>query len=200
MPDTDNSLPPSGPTLTQAFDALVTTLKARGVRYAIIGGLATIQHTRVRTTDDIDVLLMIPQVSMPRLFESLGARGFTLEVEKSVRELRDHGMTAIRFGDVIVDLLRPVIPAYSHVLDRAVEAQILGQTVRVSSAEGLIVMKLIAMRPQDEADIQDLLSAYAGTLDLAFVRAELDTFTEPDDPRREKFEGWVKRLGLARET
>lgn len=77
MPDTDNSLPPSGPTLTQAFDALVTTLNARGVRYAIIGGLATLQHTRVPTTDDIDVLLMIPQVSMPELFESLGARGFS---------------------------------------------------------------------------------------------------------------------------
>lgn len=199
MPDTDNSLPPSGPTLTQAFDALVTTLNARGVRYAIIGGLATLQHTRVRTTDDIDVLLMIPQVSMPGLFESLGARGFTLEVGKSVRELRDHGMTAIRFGDVIVDLLRPVIPAYARVLDRTVETQILGQTVRVSSAEGLIVMKLIAMRPQDEGDIQDIPSAYAGTLDLAFVRAELETFPEPDDPRREKFEGWVKRLGLAPE-
>lgn len=119
---------------------------------------------------------------------------------KSIRELRDHGMTAIRFGDVIVDLLRPVIPAYARVLDRTVETQILGHTVRVSSAEGLIVMKLIAMRPQDEGDIQDILSAYAGTLDLAFVRAELQTFTKPDDPRREKFEGWVKRLGLAPET
>lgn len=179
--------------LTQAFDALVGTFHARGVRYAIIGGLATIQHTRVRTTDDIDALLAIPQVAMRGLFESLGERGFAVDVMRNTRELRDHGMTAIRFGDVIIDLLRPVIPAYSHVLDHAVDAEILGRSVRISSAEGLIVMKLIAMRPQDEADVLDLLSTYAGTLDLGFVRAEMDTFTEPSDPRRAKFEAWVRR-------
>lgn len=54
MPDADNSLPPSGQTLQRAFSSLVEVLNARGVRYAIIGGIATIQHTRVRTTNDID--------------------------------------------------------------------------------------------------------------------------------------------------
>jgi hypothetical protein len=193
VPKSDDSLPPSSSTLTLAFEALVQTFHARGVRYAIIGGLATIQHTRVRTTDDIDALLTIPQVAMPGLFDSLGERGFTVDIARNIRELRDHGLTAIRFADVIVDLMRPVIPAYSHVLDRAVDAEILGQAVRISSAEGLIVMKLIAMRPQDEADVQDLLATYAGDLDLGFVRAELDAFTELDDPRRAKFEAWVRR-------
>lgn len=193
MPNSDSSLPPSGPTLRRAFEALVATFNARGIRYAIIGGLATIQHTRVRTTDDIDALLTLPQIAMPGFFEALKDRGFTVDVVRSIREFRDDGITAIRFADVIVDLMRPVIPAYAHVLDRAVEAQILGQSVRISSAEGLIVMKLIAMRPQDESDVQDLLSAYAGHLDLSFVRTELETFAEPDDPRRVKFEAWVRR-------
>lgn len=193
MPNSDSSLPPSGPTLRRAFEALVATFNARGIRYAIIGGLATIQHTRVRTTDDIDALLTLPQIAMPGFFEALKDRGFTVDVVRSIREFRDDGITAIRFADVIVDLMRPVIPAYAHVLDRAVEAQILGQSVRISSAEGLIVMKLIAMRPQDESDVQDLLSAYAGHLDLSFVRTELETFAERDDPRRVKFEAWVRR-------
>src|SRR5205814_2113637 len=95
--------------------------------------------------------------------------------------------------DVIIDLLRPLVPAYDHILDRAVNTQILGQTVRVSSPEGLIVMKLIAMRPQDESDVQDLLSAYAGRLDLDFVRAELDTFSDATAPMRGKFESWVRQ-------
>ena len=50
MSDADNSLPPSGQTLIQALRSLVTTLDARSIRYAIIGRVATIQHTRVRTT------------------------------------------------------------------------------------------------------------------------------------------------------
>jgi hypothetical protein len=54
-------------------------------------------------------------------------------------------------------------------------------------------MKLIAMRPQDEADVQDLLAAYAGKLDFDFVRSEMETFTEANDARRIKLEEWVRR-------
>ena len=77
--------------------------------------------------------------------------------------------------------------------DRAITTDILGHRVRISSAEGLIVMKLIAMRPQDEADVHDLLAAYGDDLDLDFIRSELDTFAEPDDPRRTKFDTWVRQ-------
>jgi hypothetical protein len=175
----------------------VETLNKRGIRYAIIGGLALIQHTRVRTTDDIDALLTVPQVGMPPFFEALERRGFSIELERNIRELRDQGLTTLRFSDVVVDLMRPVIPTYTRVLERAVTAQVLGQTVRISSAEGLIVMKLIAMRPQDELDVRDLMAAYAGHLDLDFIRAEMETFTEAGDPRRARFEEWVRQTSQA---
>jgi len=191
VPNADDSLPPSGPTLQQAFDALVSTLNERGVRYAIVGGLAIIQHGRVRTTDDIDAILTIPQVAMPGLFEALRERGFTLDVMNSVRELRDHGLTTLQFHDVLIDLMRPVLPLYEHVLDRSIETIILGHRVRISSVESLIVMKLIALRPQDQADIQDLLTAYAGEVDLNYIRNELDAVMTPDDHRRMMFETWV---------
>ena len=170
MPSADDTLPSSGASLVRAFEALVAMLHERGVSYAIIGGLAAIQYTRVRTTDDIDALLSLPQIAMPGFFEALAGRGFTVDVMRNVRELRDDGLTTVRFGDVVVDLMRPVIPAFTHVLDRARTAEVLGRVVRISSPEGLIVMKLIAMRPQDEADIRDLLSAQAGQVDVDFVR------------------------------
>jgi hypothetical protein len=192
VPNTDDSLPQTGPILNRAFEALVDALNEHRVRYAIIGGLAMVQHTRLRTTDDIDALLTLPQISMPGFFESLRARGFDLDTMKNIRELRDDGLTTIQFENIVIDLMRPALPAYAHVLDRAVDSQILGKSVRISSAEGLIVMKLIALRPIDQSDIQDLLTAYDGTLDLKFVRAELDSIMEKDDPRRVKFEGWVK--------
>src|SRR5689334_10703587 len=69
----DNSIPASGRRLNQAFEALIATLNERRVRYAIIGGIAILQHTRVRTTDDIDALLTVPQIAMPGLFEALQA-------------------------------------------------------------------------------------------------------------------------------
>ncbi len=147
----------------------------------------------MRTTDDIDALLTVPQTEMQSLFEALRQRGFEVNLERSIREFCDGGFTSIQFANVMVDLMRPLLPAYVHVLDRAITTDILGHPVRISSAEGLIVMKLIAMRPQDEADVQDLLVAYGDGLDLDFIRSELDTFAEPDDPRRTKFDTWVRQ-------
>jgi hypothetical protein len=86
----DDSLPPNGPALHRAFEALVDVLAQHRVRYAIIGGLAMIQHSRVRTTDDIDALLILPQVTMPGFFESLRARGFPIELLKNIRPSADH--------------------------------------------------------------------------------------------------------------
>lgn len=192
MPTSDDCLPPEKQTLQEAFERLVSELEAQGATYAIIGGLAIIQHTRVRTTDDIDALISVSQIGLVRLFEALQNRGFTVDVMRSIQELRDDGATTIAFGDVLVDLLRPVIPAYGHVLDRAIQTKVLGRPVRIGDPEGLIVTKLIAMRPQDEADIQELLIAYAGKLDLGFIRAELDTFADATDPRRFKFEQMIR--------
>jgi predicted nucleotidyltransferase len=189
--NTEESLPRAGSNLRQAFETLITVLNERGIQYAIIGGIAVIQHTRIRSTDDVDALLTVPQIAMPGFFESLQAHGFDLDVVKSIHEFRDGGMTTIRFKDVLVDLLRPVLPVYNHVLEGAVNATIFGMPVRVSSAEGLIVMKLVGMRPQDEADIRELLAAYAGKIDLEHVRRELDSFIDRADPRRIKLESMI---------
>jgi hypothetical protein len=114
VPNADDSLPPSGTALRQAFETLITVLDDHRIHYAIIGGIATIQHTRVRTTDDIDALLNVAQIAMPAFFESLRESGFDVDVIKSIREFRDEGLTTIRFEDVLVDLMRPILPAYAH--------------------------------------------------------------------------------------
>ncbi len=192
MPISDDSLTPAGQNLSQAFEALVDVLNASGVRYAIIGGQAMLYHTRPRMTDDIDALLVVPQLAMPDFFDSLGRRGFQLEPLTTIRQLRDEGLTRINYAGVAVDLMRPIIPAYTHVLDRAMTMAVRGRNVQIGSAEGLIVTKLVAMRLQDQADIYDLLRHYRARLDLEFIRRELATFAAPDDARHALFEKWVR--------
>lgn len=128
------------------------------------------------------------------MFEALRDNGFVVDPQRNIRELNQDGLTTIRYGDVLVDLLRPILPAFAHVLDSAVRTEIQGQLVPGSSAEGLIVMKLISFRPQDETDIQDLLAAYRGRLNMDWVRAEFTTVADPADPRWEKLESWIREL------
>jgi len=62
-----------------------------------------------------------------------------------------------------VDWLEPVIPMYAHILDRATEETWRNQPMRIASADGLILLKLIAFRGQDQADIENLVAANRDT-------------------------------------
>ncbi len=181
--------------LRTALEALLDALDEHHARYALIGGLALVQHGRVRATDDIDVLLTVPQIALPGLIESLQARGFTADRNQVIREYRDDGMSAMLYGDVTVDLMRPVIPAYGRVLERATTMRIGDRDVRICTVEGLIVMKLVSMRAQDQLDIRELILLHGKRLDIACIRKELATFAPPGDPRYAKWESWLLEAG-----
>ncbi len=93
-----------------------------------------------------------------------------------------------------VDWLKAVIPAYQHVLDRATEETWLGRRIRVASAEGLILMKLLAGRAQDWLDIENLAAAQRDRLDVDWIRGEWQTLAAPDDPGMTRFVELVDRL------
>ena len=166
---------------------IVQALDRHGIRYALIGGLATSYRSRPRFTQDIDLMLEIPQVTLPGLLDDLHARGFTFEMEPTIRRwIREH-MVVISFRNVRVDWLKPLIDCYKHVLENATTESWLGAKIQVASPESLILTKLIAFRTQDQLDIENLLEANRGLLDLELIRREWQTVGESDDIRMKRF-------------
>jgi hypothetical protein len=184
MADEAPSLPEA---IVTAIRELVDVLAAHQAHYALIGGLAAGLRGRVRSTEDIDLLLTVPQLRLPALLEALVGRGFTCDVLATVREWTQHHMVVLGYRGVRIDWLKPVLPLYQHVLDRAEPEEGFGRTVRVATAEGLILLKLIASRTQDVADVEALLAANQGRLDLAWVEQEWRAIFPADDPRWQRF-------------
>ena len=64
-----------------------------------------------------------------------------------------------------------MLPFYSRAL---ADAQPMdwseGHSVRVATAEGLILTKMVAFRPQDQMDIETLLTANRDTIDTDVIR------------------------------
>ncbi len=103
-----------GDELIRAVELLADTFAVRSIRYSIIGGLATLLRGRPRFTQDVDVLLVVPQLVLPSLLEDLIKVGFDINIISVVREyVREH-MTAFRFGSVWIDWIKPVLPLYSR--------------------------------------------------------------------------------------
>src|SRR5262245_24014192 len=179
--------------LVQAFDRL-------HLRYALIGGLATGYRSRPRYTRDLDFLLEVPQLALPGLLDDLEARGFAVDKLATIRAWTQDHLTAFSFHGVRIDWMKPVLPLFRHIIDNARPENWLGSSIRIASPEGLILTKLIAFRGQDQLDIDNLLAANRGQLDLDFISREWQTVAELDDPRMAWFKERVAQFYLAQDS
>jgi hypothetical protein len=180
------------PTLIEAVARLRGAFERAGIQYALIGGIAVGSRARPRATRDVDVLLSIPQLKLPGLLDDLIDQGFTLDRRAVIVDFVQHHIAAFEYQGVRIDWLKPVVPIYQHILDRADDAPVFGDPIRVASAEGLILLKLTASRPQDIADIVAVLSANRGRLDLQWIEQEWCTLSDTADPRWQRFQEVVK--------
>lgn len=170
--------------LIRAVEILGEVFEARGVRYALLGGLATMLRGRPRFTQDIDILLDVPQIALPGLLDDLVERGFSMDRDMVIRQFVREHMTSFRFGTVRIDWLKPVLPLYDHALAAATSFPWTeGHRLRVLSPEGLIVTKLVSFRPQDQEDIRVLLAANRNTIDLDSIRREWSAVSLGEEER-----------------
>jgi hypothetical protein len=181
--------------LIRAVELLADTFAAQGICYAVVGGLATVMRGRPRFTQDVDVLLDVPQLALPGLLDELAHLGFVFDPATVIHEyVREH-MTAFRFGSVRIDWLKPVLPLYARTLaDATALTWTQGHSLRVATAEGLILTKMVAFRPQDQADIETLLIANRSDLNIDLIRQEWSAVAAGEQARTAWLEDAIARL------
>jgi Nucleotidyl transferase AbiEii toxin, Type IV TA system len=184
----------------RAVESLAEAFDARSIRYALIGGLAFVLRGRPRFTQDADFLLDVPQIVLPGLLDDLVQRGFALDPAIVVQQYVRESMTSFPFGRVRIDWLKPVLPLYSRTLVEATPLEWTeGHTVQVATAEGLILTKMVAFRPQDQVDIETLLTANRDTIDVPLIREEWSPFAATEAERTAWLEAAIARRVIRRE-
>jgi hypothetical protein len=196
----DTDIRPWDEELVEAVDSLCDAFAARSTRHALIGGLATSMRGRLRLTQDVDFLIEVPQIALPGLLDDLVERGFTLDPRVVIPEYVRGNMTAFTYRKVRIDWLKPVLPFYSRALaDATPMTWSEGHTVRVASAEGLILTKMVSFRPQDQLDIDTLLTANRDAIDVDLIRREWAPFAATEPERTAWLEAAIDRRVVRRE-
>jgi hypothetical protein len=141
-------------------------LASLGADYAVIGGHAVNCWLEPRLTGDIDVTVAADRAQLESLRAGLLGEGF--------RVAREHGVEApsgpdfMRFvsadGEIVIETQTAKTEFQREVVRRAVCTP---EGLRVATVEDLIVLKLIADRTKDQADLEGLLGL--GVLDWAYV-------------------------------
>lgn len=189
MPEPD---PPVHSALLDVLDKIAHTLNDQKVEYALIGGLGVSLRGTLRTTRDIDLLIDVPQIKLPSVLEALRAQGFQFDVAQAIRQWSQDHLLDMRCGQIRVDWLKAVVPVFQTILSRAKWETVGNWQLRVADAEGLLILKLIAFPPRDQEDIQGILAANPGSLDLDWVRREWAGLSGLDENRAKQFETMVK--------
>jgi len=153
------------------FEPIFQILNTAGVRYVVVGGLATVLHGYARLTADVDLAVDLAPEEATKVIQALVTMGFRSQVpvlpeefaNPTVREVwfREKHMRAFSLVDPanpmrVVDLLlKPEVP-FGDLLARSQEVMLHSTKIRIASINDLIALKRQAGRPQDLADIEQL--------------------------------------------
>lgn len=140
-----------------ALEALASLLDHLGIRWMLIGALAANRYRiTTRLTQDVDLLLDGPGPGLAALERDLTAAGWAVRHASPGAEV-----LRLRHPDLgAADLILAGTEYEQQALARA-RSERLGaaRDVPVATAEDVIVLKLIAGRTQDVADIEAILVA-----------------------------------------
>lgn len=146
--------------LVQALSTLIAEFNRRGLNYALAGGWAYSALVEPRATTDIDLLILVAQPSRDGIHALLSSVFDSTVVHPTPMVFQGISIwrsVGIRGGqDVVVDLLL----ADSEYLQVALARRrtvILGElNVPILAIEDLIVLKTLAGRLQDQADLEKI--------------------------------------------
>jgi len=153
------------------LEPLFETLNRAGVRYVLVGGVATVLHGFARLTADVDLVVDLTPAEARKAIDALVGLGLRPRppvdpvafADADVREswVRDRGMRVFSLWDPSqpmreVDLFVEHPIDFEELFARAEIVSLDTTTVRVASIPDLIALKRLANRPQDVADIEAL--------------------------------------------
>lgn len=155
-----------GPTIEHLVDALrdlVGWWRAEDVQGIVIGGVAASLLGKPRMTRDVDALVSLEEARWASFLESGHGRGFVPRAPDCLEFARASRVLLIRHDPSGVDLevvLAGLLFEEEAIL-RGVWTDVAGVPVPLASAEDLIVMKAVAHRPRDLADVEGIVASQA---------------------------------------
>ncbi len=160
--------------LSDVFDRL-------GVRHAFGGAIANNYWGTVRTTQDVDCLVLVPAVQYQRLADELTAQGFVrrdqtgqehpLTVAAMREQERDRKLIEVYQQGIRAELFVPFIPLQDEILRRAIAMPFGTRTIPVTTAEDLILLKMTFHREKDLIDVRGILWVQRDKLDLPYLQS-----------------------------
>lgn len=164
--------------------SLSALLDRSGIPYTFVGGVAVSLLARPRLTRDADVLVTLPESRWAGFLEDAVRNGFAISRENALEfaaTSRVFLLTHLESG-YDVDIMLALLPIEEEIVRRSSAKVVDGIPLRIPTPEDLVIMKSVARRPIDRADIENVIDAHP-ELDRAGVLEAVATLANAmNDP------------------
>lgn len=168
--------------LLATLSDLVRWWEAEQVPGLIIGGVAASVLGRPRVTRDVDGLVWLEPNRWEAFLTAGAAFGFLPRLPDALDFALRARVLLLRHepSGIDADIALGALPFEEVVLARAISVEVGGVALPLPSPEDLIVMKAVAGRARDLADIESVLDTQPA-IDLAWIRRWARDFSEALD-------------------
>jgi len=148
--------------LFDCLEAVGGLLEAFGGRGVILGGVAVGLIAEPRATLDIDAMLLLRTQDVPCLVEVAARYGLSPRVGDVVQFACRTRMVLLRHTSTgtDVDIALGMLPFETEMVDRSAECRTGNVSIRLPTPEDLIIVKAVAHRRRDLADIESIVQAH----------------------------------------
>ena len=163
----------------QALQNLVAQFKHQGV---IIGGIAASLLGTPRFTADLDAVFLLSVDDIPRLLQEAARQGIEPRIPDAEAFARKNRVLLLRHttSGTDIDLSLGTLPFEYEMVERSSLVNVGALQLRLPTPEDLIIMKAIAHRPKDLADIEAIAASHPD-LDEERIRDWVEQFGEALD-------------------
>lgn len=139
----------------------IAELEKRGISYAMVGGLAVNAWGFRRFTHDVDFTIILTEEQSQEFVSYLKNNPeYKIQSVSFVSLEKIPDFIRLRMGEIPVDFLVANTEFMEGVIHRAVRIKFFDKEVPFATPEDLLVFKLLADRPHDHTDVQELLKSY----------------------------------------
>ncbi|MGB0679315.1 MAG: nucleotidyl transferase AbiEii/AbiGii toxin family protein [Polyangiales bacterium] len=154
-----------------AIVAVVRSLNAAQVDYAIVGGVAMNLHGLLRATEDLDLFIRADAANVARLRRALQQVWDDPDIDAITAEDLCGDYPVVRYGpptgSLYLDIATRLGPVHSWAELETQMCMLEGVPVPVATPRALYRMKRATVRPIDAADARALCTAFASDIEAS---------------------------------
>jgi hypothetical protein len=159
---------------------VLDVLRAKAVKYAVVGAMAGAVHGVIRASLDADAIVSLAAQEAGALSSDLTAAGFNVELKNG--DFEDPISAVLVIKDKYrnrVDLLFGLKGFDREAFDRTLQVEMNGKPLQVVGREDFIAMKLYAGGPVDLRDAQQAFFVNKDAIDIPLLKKLTARFGRP---------------------